>query len=693
MSSLPNPSHLALTPGRRHRHRRSAAISGDFDLVGLGLFSPTTNTNTHTLNTPNNTASDEKDYEYGKSGDDLDRHFNFNNEDDFCKKPTGDGFSFPNKTPDMSQNNQRSFTSFTSPPRRSNNYSLNSPIRLNHSKSASTSAAPKTKFFLTEETNFNNENVPDAVIDLDEILKANTNTRDNNSPSIPIHKRTQLTPPELSGHDEFLASPFLKPASSPFISSPLSSINNPLFQQPIKEQTSDNEDINDIDEIDELDEMEVANDDNIDLMADHDEEFFTNPQQTLEGLYSNSSANSSCSSLRSSKAIEKTLSNTSNNSGVSSGKTESLPQTKRSGAKANRYQSFYDQSFKVSNALKVSSSESINLVRSNSITIRIANTSANKDMRLLGHSSSLPSLKSNSLKRMASKPSRLGDARIADRYGENRYNESRPVHFDNNNVPSPSSSSQVKNSAMTKAGNKDEITRIPRIGENQLGLGKNNSTSPASITSNYTSLSINGTTPSTEHSSLVSQQDVINKSDISPSKQTNQTNQTNLTTLNSVRSKTSSSNTSTVSDTNASNISNKTTVTNDSNSTPPAIVVSSDQDSSPSTDATFEVNDELQIQSPPSSTTVPVSTISMSVNQYTPRLPSPKEEAFLRGIEIPSYKKSNDSSPKKSKHSSSKSSTIVDEVVTNIHNTHPSDNSSLKLKRRSSKIISWFKRK
>jgi hypothetical protein len=691
MSSLPNPSHLALTPGRRHRHRRSAAISGDFDLVGLGLFSPTTYTNTHTLSTPNNTASDEKDYEYGKSGDDLDRHFNFNNEDDFCKKPTGDGFSFPNKTPDMSQNNQRSFTSFTSPPRRPNNYSLNSPIRLNHSRSASTSATPKTKFFLTEETNFNNENVPDAVIDLDEILKANTNMRDNNSPSIPIHKRTQLTPPELSGHDEFLASPFLKPASSPFISSPLSSINNPLFQQLIKEQTSDNEDINDIDEIDELEEMEVANDDNIDLMADHDEELFTNPQHTLEGLYSNSSANSSCSSLRSSKAIEKTLSNTSNNSGISSGRTDSLPQTKRSGAKANRYQSFYDQSFKVSNALKVSSSESINIVRSNSITIRIANTSANKEIRLLGHSSSLPSLKSNSLKRINPKPSRLGDTRVADRYGENRYNESRPIHFDNNNVPPPSSSPQVKNLAMAIAENKDETTKIPRTGENQLGLGKNNSTSPTSITSNYTSLSINGTTPSTEHSSLLSQQGVINKSDISPSKQTNQTNKTNLTTLDSVRSRTSTSNTSIVSDTNASNVSNKTTVTNDSNSTPPAIVVSSDQDSSPSTDATFEVNDE-QIQSPPSSTTIPVSTISMSVNPYTPRLPSPKEEAFLRGIEIPSYKKSNDSSPKKSIHSRSKSS-VVDEMVANIPNTHPSDNSSLKLKRRSSKIINWFKRR
>ena len=90
MSSLPNPSNLALTPGRRHRHRRSAAISGDFDLVGLGLFSPIANTYTHTLNTPNNTTSSEKD-DYGKGGEDLDRHFNFNNEDDFCKKPTGDG--------------------------------------------------------------------------------------------------------------------------------------------------------------------------------------------------------------------------------------------------------------------------------------------------------------------------------------------------------------------------------------------------------------------------------------------------------------------------------------------------------------------------------------------------------------------------------------------------------------------------
>lgn len=690
MSSLPNPSNPALTPGRRHRHRRSAAISGDFDLVGLGLFSPTTNTHTHTLNTPTNTTSVEKDYDYGKSGDELDRHFNFNNEDDFCKKPSGDGFSFPNKTPDMSQDNQRSFTAFTSPPRRPNNYSLNSPIRLNHSKSASTSATPKTKFFLTEETNFNNENVPDAVIDLDEILKANTDMGDSNSPSIPVHKRTQLTPPELSGHDEFLASPFLKPASSPFISSPLSSINNPLFQQPIKEQTSDNEDIDDIDEIDELDEMEVANEDNIDLMAEHDEEFFTNPQHTLEGLYSNSSANSSCSSLRSSKAIEKTLSNTSNNSGISSNKTDTLPHTKRSGAKANRYQSFYDQSFKVSNALKISSSESINLVRSNSITIRIANT-PNKDMRLLGHSSSLPSLKSNTLKRVASKPSRLGDTRTADRYNENRNNDSRALHFENSSIILPSSSPEVKNSVTTKNENKEEINRVARIGESQLGFGKNNSTSPASITSNYTSLSINRTTPSTEHSSLLSQQDLTTKHDIVPSKQISASNQT-LTNLNSVRSKTSTSNTSIISDPDKSSISNKSTVTNNSNSTPPAIVVSSDQDSSPSTDATFEVNNEVQIQSPPSSTTVAVSNIPVSINQ-SPRLPSPKEEAFLKEFEIPSFKKSNNASSKKGRHSRSKSNALVDEVVANIPDAHALDNLSLKLKRRSSKFISWFKRK
>lgn len=689
MSSLPNPSNLALTPGRRHRHRRSAAISGDFDLVGLGLFSPTANTYTHTLNTPNNTTSSEKD-DYGKGGEDLDRHFNFNNEDDFCKKPTGDGFSFPNKTPDMNQNNQRSFIAFTSPPRRPNNYSLNSPIRLNHSKSASTSNTPKTKFFLTEETNFNNENVPDAVIDLDEILKANTNLEDTNSPSIPIHKRTQLTPPELSGHDDFLASPFLKPASSPFISSPLSSINNPLFQQPIKEQTSDNDDIDDIDEVDELDEMEVANEDNLDLIADHDEEFFTNPQHTLEGLYSNSSANSSCSSLRSSKAIEKTLSNTSNNSGISSGKTDTLSHTKRSGAKANRYQSFYDQSFKVSNALKVSSSESINLVRSNSITIRIAGTSNNKEMRLLGHSSSLPSLKSNTLKRITSKPSRLGDTRATDRYGENRNNESRALHFENT-VQLPSSSPRVKNSVATKSENKEEVNKIPRTGES--GLGKNNSTSPTSITSNYTSLSINGTALSTEHSSLLSQQDITNKPDNSPSKQINQSNQTTLTDLNSVRSKTSTSNTSIISGANKSSISNKSTVTNNSNSTPPTIVVSSDQDSSPSTDATFEVNDDVQIQLAPSASTVAVSTIPVSANQFSSRLPSPKEEAFLREIEIPSFKNCNNGSAKKNRHSRSKSNALVDEVVANIPNTHALDNQSLKLKRRSSKFISWFKRK
>ncbi|ODV77674.1 uncharacterized protein CANTADRAFT_30087, partial [Suhomyces tanzawaensis NRRL Y-17324] len=76
MSSLPNLSnHLSVTPlgGGTHRHRRSAAISGDFDAMGLGLFSPSP-------------SSNEPDFQ---------KHYNFNNCEDFTNKPSSSEFSFP----------------------------------------------------------------------------------------------------------------------------------------------------------------------------------------------------------------------------------------------------------------------------------------------------------------------------------------------------------------------------------------------------------------------------------------------------------------------------------------------------------------------------------------------------------------------------------------------------------------------
>lgn len=685
MSSLPNSTNLSLTPGRRHRHRRSAAISGDFDQIGLGLFSPNANTNAHLESSPNKRViSGEKEYDYNNKEDDLDRHFNFNNEDDFCKKPSETSFSFPNRTPDLTQGNPRSFACFTSPPRRQNNYSLNSPIRLNHARSVSTSATPKTKFFLTEETNFNKENVPDAVIDLDEILKANTYSSETPSPSISIHKRTQLTPPELSGHDEFLASPFLKPNSISFISSPLSSSHNALFQQPIKEQC-DTDNIDDIDELDEFDEVDGSNNDNIDLMADNEEDFFTNPQHTIGALYSNSSANSSASSLRSTKPIEKTLSNSSNNSGVSTSIKDVLPQAKRSGAKAHRYQSFYDQSFKVSNALKISSSESINLTRSNSITIRIANTPPNKDIRSLGHSSSLPSLKSNPTKRMGSKSSRLGETRLSD---------SKHIQPESK-ILLPSVISQLDKSAgLMTAGGKNDLTKEPKSIENQLFVGKNDSNSPASINSNYTSLSINGTIPSTEHSSVLSQNELNLKNYVSPNTPSTATARVpNAQSGESIQTKPTSvpdnsnlSNSSILSNTSdSSNNTDGTARSKYTNYKTPAIVVSPHNSSSRSTNSTFKI--EVEPQNPISSQPISIS----STGNSSPRQLSPKEQAFLRGTEIPPFRKSSSTSPKKDKHSS-KLNVTVDELELRLSKNGISDTMSLKQKKKN-KFITWLKRK
>lgn len=137
------PTSSLLTPGR-HRHRRLAAVSGDFDL-GLGLMPPP--------------VVPERD-------DELQFHFS---KDDFRNNPDAE-FHFP---------------SVVSPPRRTER-SLNSPIRLKKSSASHAlfsqppSSAPvglvTPRLFLTEETTYS-DNVPDAVIDLDEIIHAERRDR------------------------------------------------------------------------------------------------------------------------------------------------------------------------------------------------------------------------------------------------------------------------------------------------------------------------------------------------------------------------------------------------------------------------------------------------------------------------------------------------------------------------------------
>ncbi|KAF6069759.1 hypothetical protein FOB64_002838 [Candida albicans] len=184
MSSLPNPNPNHLTPNfnrRGHRHKRSQAMSGDFDAIGLGLFnSPshlTTNNTTHVSSF--SSSSPPPPPPIFSMSDDLDKHYQFNNTEDFANNPN-QGFAFPNIT--KSSGKLESYSS----------------------------SAPSS---------VNKDNVPEALIDLDDIFKANLHIGDNNNTgsnsggSIPktthFHKRTESAPANFY-YDDFLGSPFIK---------------------------------------------------------------------------------------------------------------------------------------------------------------------------------------------------------------------------------------------------------------------------------------------------------------------------------------------------------------------------------------------------------------------------------------------------------------------------------------------------
>lgn len=685
MSSLPTPSHLSTTPiqRNRHRHRRSAAISGDFDVMGLGLFLPQ--------------APGRPSPAPGPLDQEFDAHFRFNNEEDFRNHPKDDGFAFPdrapdskadflayplktpelafNKTPDLLHTPQAGATPsrfLVSPSRKNVPHNLNSPIRLNAFKST-----PKTRFFLTEETNLNNANVPDAVIDLDDILNANLHIGDANYSASPFHKRTELVSAE-NYDDEFLASPFLKLGthlSSPhqgFVSSPM--VAQTLFQQPIQEQAAD--------AIEEDDDEDKS----LGLLPTDCEEMFINPQQTLGGIYSNSSANSSSSSLRSgantaasrvpsSHLIEKTFSNSSRDSVGSSNAafTQSIagttPTGKRSGAKANRYQSFYDQSFKISNALKVSSSDSVDIVKGGNAA----------PAKILGHSSSLPSLKSN-VKRVGVSHPRFTEVRF--KTPEIRKISPPPIAKPTDQAPSLDSQASTSSQ-----------------------LIKNITSSPVSVTSEVSSavLSTSETIHSTDHSSLISHGDTPKV--VSQAK------------------------TPTI---------GRLDIPDRFENVPPAIVVSSEADRlSSSTNSTFG-KDETIVDETVSSPTIltskhDTSTIPSPTRKGLGRPMSPSEEKILKLTQIPTFKKLG--SPKKSStpashsgktvhivlplrtppmisqtamsgprsvpgspekvHHKSKSFLLVQEFNPRLTRISTSDDTlSVKLaKRRSSRLVSWFRKK
>lgn len=320
----------------------------------------------------------------------LDRHFQFSNKEDFTNKPESEEFHFPSgpgtpvdppTTPKLNPASPRAFSG--------NLTNLNSPIRLRNKKSGSMTAANTPRMFLTEKTVLDSENVPNAVIDLDEILNAG-HKLDND-----VDRSRDFV--------EFPSSP--RVSDCPLPSSPYSVPGYP--KQPIRELVSDP-----IEEEEDYEDAKLPED--ITLTENQDiglsrsgtpnliePEVFMNPQETFHGVYQLQSASSSTSSIPSSSyvqqrnfsatLIEKTPSNSSKDSGtsfiLSGGGT---PTSKRSSAKAARYQSFYDQSYKISSALKNSSTDSVHL-----ITALNEPGSLKDDGKSLGHSSSFPSLRSN----------------------------------------------------------------------------------------------------------------------------------------------------------------------------------------------------------------------------------------------------------------------------------------------------------
>lgn len=454
MTSLPPASHLsvpsALGGKRFHRHKRSAAMSGDFDVASLGILSPppplsqgyrhtSTSSNPHfpTEVSPLHQrlylslfAVNSSHSRIGSLDDQmLDKHFQFSNKEDFTNKPESEEFHFPSipgtpkevsapTTPKLMPLSPRCFNNSPS--------NLNSPIRLRNKKSGSMTSANTPRMFLTEETVLDSHNIPNAVIDLDEILYAEDRV-DREIRGLDLHVKdySELTsPPRITKQGSLSTSPFCGPT---YPKQPL----RELVADAIKEE-DDFEDSRQPEDETLTEAPEVAHRHSTPHLVEHD--VFINPQETFQGVYQTQSANSSNSSLPSgtfitqrtfsSSLIEKTPSNSSKDSNTSFIFTNAgTPTSKRSSAKATRYQSFYDQSYKISSALKNSSTESVHV-----LPTYVDGNYSKDDSKSLGHSSSFPSLRSNAKR---SVPLRFIDARGK----RDMKQSSSPIHSSNKVLP------------------------------------------------------------------------------------------------------------------------------------------------------------------------------------------------------------------------------------------------------------------
>ncbi|WPK24067.1 hypothetical protein PUMCH_001323 [Australozyma saopauloensis] len=431
MSSAPTYSPLQAPLSqlgkRTHRHRRSGAISGNFDAVGLGLFSPPSIPNAarhspHSLNPIPLSGSPGSHHHlllslmlYGSGGgsgeesDVLDRHFNFCNEEDFRNKPADTDFEFPKRISDLPALPFLSPAAIQSPLRRLSGGStlLNSPIRLRNRRSASSmNATPK--LFLTDETVMDEHNVPDALIDLDEIL---------NPGNLLIGDRAD----SLNGAEprSFHDDGFFQ-LSRPTYSLPLtcfSPFSSPAYlKQPIREPANRAIEEEDDSEIPAADLVPCAP--SITFNTQRLNSLSAPATASTSEMYelSVNSSNTSLPSIEtgsqrnaSATLLEKSVSNSSRESTFSGpGFARSSSIKRASGAMASRYQTFYDQSIKISYALKNTSNENVNTP----IPISTPNPASHEGLYYtptsphsltfnssiaenLGHSSSMPCLKVN----------------------------------------------------------------------------------------------------------------------------------------------------------------------------------------------------------------------------------------------------------------------------------------------------------
>ncbi|RKP31216.1 hypothetical protein METBISCDRAFT_22533 [Metschnikowia bicuspidata] len=299
------------------------------------------------------------------------------------------------------------------------------------------------KLFLIYETTFDKNNIPDALIDLDEILR-HTSALLERSQS--VHSREQHALPETVEE----AGLFCQARSLPQLLPPTYSylpFSSPAYlKQPLREPTD-----RAIEEEDDIEEtaLDYPESSTTQLFSG-DYHASANGGRTTarnSGLYeiSVNSSNSSLPSIEASSQrsvlahpLEKSYSNSSRESALSGlGFIRNNSLTHNSGAKATRYQTFCEQSLNISSAIKNMSSENVNLQASSvsntpTSSYELALLSPNSPHSLtyhgdsLGHSSSMSSLK---LPCLAEKRARNFPAGILGNSGTGNTFDSRTREF------------------------------------------------------------------------------------------------------------------------------------------------------------------------------------------------------------------------------------------------------------------------